>query len=77
MSNVEFEDKQTVYRSEKKRGITQMLIRFGIAKDEKSAQVVMLVIAGLAVVSALFLVFSSSTSGKVEVNQLPPEQTGI
>lgn len=62
MANVQFDDQQTTYTVQKKNGLTEMIIKTGLAKDTKGAQVVLLIIAIIAAVIGLFFIFSGGGS---------------
>lgn len=53
MSNVQFQDQNNLYRAPKKKGLEQMIVKVGLAKDAKGAQVVLLFVLAGAVVVAL------------------------
>lgn len=66
MSNVQFQDQQGSYRVAKKKGFTSFVIKYGLAKDEKGAQVILLVIVVVAILIGGFFAFSSGSSAPVE-----------
>lgn len=64
MNNVQFQDQQKFRTVQKKGGLTGLFIKMGLAKDEKSAQMVMLIVAVVAVAIALFFMFSGGGTGQ-------------
>lgn len=64
MNNVQFQDQQGVRTVQKKGGLTGLFIKMGLAKDEKSAQMVMLIVAVVAVAIALFFMFGGGGVGE-------------
>lgn len=75
MNNVQFQDQQQFRTVAKKKGVTQMVINMGLAKDEKGAQVVLLIVAGVAVAVALFFMFSGGSN--VTPAELPAPNVGL
>lgn len=67
MSNVQFDDQQQFQTVKKKGGLTQMIIKMGLAKDAKGAQMVMLIVAVVAAAVALFFVFAGGGSAPAEL----------
>ena len=51
-----------------------MIIKSGLAKDEKGAQVVLLIVMGVAIVIALFFMFSGGSAGDGGPSTLPAGQ---
>lgn len=62
MANVQFDDQRTTYTVQKKNGLTEMVIKMGLAKDAKGAQVVLLIIAVIALAIMFFFMFSGGGS---------------
>lgn len=76
MSNVQFEDTQVVRTHRKQRSLLSgVVISLGLAKDEKSAQIVLLVFVVLLLVVSLFFVFSGKTNTPVEDFTIAPNET--
>lgn len=73
MNNVQFQDQQQFRTVKKRGGVTGLFIKLGLAKDEKSAQMVMLIVAAVAVAIALFFMFSGGGRGE----PTPAEQSQI
>ena len=71
MSNVQFEDQNNSYTVAKKKGLSAMVISWGLAKDEKGAQVVLLIIAVLAVAVGIFFMFTGGGGTEVPANISP------
>jgi hypothetical protein len=63
MANVQFDDQRSTYTVQKKSGLTDMVIKMGLAKDAKGAQVVLLIIAVIAAAIGLFFMFSGGSGG--------------
>lgn len=63
MNNVQFQDQNNVYRAPKKKGLSAMVIKWGLAKDEKGAQMVLLIIAVVAILIGGFFMFSGGSAG--------------
>jgi len=57
MANVQFDDQQSTYTVQKKSGLTDMVIKMGLAKDAKGAQVVLLIVAAIAVLVWVYFAF--------------------
>jgi len=75
MSNVQFQDQNNVYTVAKKKGLSAMVIKWGLAKDEKGAQVVLLIIAVVAILIGGFFAFSgNATPGDGQIDALPDGQ---
>ena len=62
MSNVQFQDKNNTYTVAKKKGLSAMIIKWGLAKDEKGAQVVLLIIAVIAILIGGYFMFAGSST---------------
>lgn len=63
MSNVQFEDQQQVRTVSKSKGLEGMVIKMGLAKDRKGAQVVLIIVAAIAAsVWAYFALFNGGGS---------------
>ena len=62
MSSVQFQDKNNTYTVAKKKGLSSMIIKWGLAKDEKGAQVVLLIIAVVAILVGGFFMFTGSSA---------------
>ena len=75
--SVEFEDKSQVQYVSKPKGITNLVISLGLAKDAKGAQVVLLFIAAGAILIAILFMFSGG-GNQVEEDFiiLPSESIG-
>ncbi|XKT74851.1 MAG: hypothetical protein ACJKSS_01675 [Patescibacteria group bacterium UBA2103] len=73
-NNVQFQDQQNQYTVSKKKGLTQMVINMGLAKDAKGAQMVLLVVAVVAVLIAGFFMFTGNSVGDGQPNVLPEGQ---
>ncbi len=75
MNNVQNQDQQNVYTAPKKKGLEQMIINMGLAKDSKGAQMVLLIIAVVAILIGGFFAFSGNGSpGDGQPNTLPEGQ---
>tara|TARA_B100000508_G_scaffold60333_1_gene46951 strand:+ start:13419 stop:13658 length:240 start_codon:yes stop_codon:yes gene_type:complete len=75
MNNVQFQDQQNVYTAPKKKGLEQMIIKMGLAKDSKGAQMVLLIIAVVAILIGGFFAFSGGGNpGDGQPNTLPEGQ---
>ena len=75
MSNVQFQDQNTTYTVAKKKGLSSMVIKWGLAKDEKGAQMVLLIIAVVAILIGGFFMFSGNGApGDGQPNILPEGQ---
>lgn len=73
--NVQFEDQQNIRYASGPKGLAGFVIKSGLAKDAKGAQVVLLIIAVLAFIIAGFFIFTGGgepTAG--EGKPLPVEQ---
>ncbi len=68
MNNVQFQDQRNVYTAPKKKGLEQMIIKMGLAKDSKGAQIVLLVIAVVAILIGGFFAFGGGTGSNVVPN---------
>lgn len=70
MNNVQFDDQYQHTYSTKSKGLEGLIISWGLAKDKKGAQMVLLIIAGIAIVIAFGapIIFSNNQ------NQIPQEQ---
>jgi hypothetical protein len=75
MAGVEFNDAQKVQYVARQKGITNLVISWGLAKDAKSAQVVLLIIAAGAIAIALFFMFSGKDSQVEENFTISPTET--
>jgi len=62
MANVQFDDQQSTYTVQKKSGLTDMVIKTGLAKDAKGAQIVLLIIAVIAAAIGMFFMFGGGGS---------------
>lgn len=72
---VEFNDQQNVRVVEKRDGLSNMVIKMGLAKDKKSAQMVLLIVAVVAAAIALFFIFSGGSEPSAQEGApLPPGQ---
>ena len=71
MSNVQFEDQNNSYTVTKKKGLSAMVISWGLAKDEKGAQVVLLIIAVVAIAVGGFFMFTGGGGTGAPAN-IPP-----
>jgi len=75
MNNVQFQDQQSTYTAPKKKGLEQMIIKTGLAKDSKGAQMVLLIIAVIAILIGGFFAFSGNGApGDGQPNVLPEGQ---
>jgi len=75
MNNVQFQDQQSTYTAPKKKGLEQMIIKTGLAKDSKGAQMVLLIIAVIAILIGGFFMFSGNGApGDGQPNVLPEGQ---
>ncbi|XKT75452.1 MAG: hypothetical protein ACJKSS_01550 [Patescibacteria group bacterium UBA2103] len=75
MNNVQFDDQQQFRTVQKKKGLTQMVINMGLAKDEKGAQVVLLIVGVVALAVMFFFMFSGG--GAPAPAELPDPNVGL
>lgn len=73
--SVQFEDQQNTYTVSKQKGLTEIVINAGLAKDAKGAQVVLLVIAVVAVGIGLFFMFGIGGPQVEEDFTISPEES--
>ena len=68
MADIQFQEPQYAQSpsSAGPSGITGLITRWGLAKDERQAKIVLLIIAVLAVVVAVFTTFSFGGAGAVK-----------
>lgn len=78
MNNVQFDDQYQHTYSTRPKGLEGLMISWGLAKDKKGAQVVLLIVAVIAVIIAFGapMIFSNNQNqvpqGQVENDPLPP-----
>lgn len=81
MANVSFEEEQQLasapIASRAPKGIVGMLIKSGLAKDEKSANTVMLIIVGICIVAAgaVFMLMGSGERPLTDAERFRLEQS--